>query len=88
MYRHAYSSFSPTCSVVDMFAFTSPTLASCLLKSSDIGSTCTSRIAMAALPVPGAGLEDCSARRLHFKSSDKVVELVERAGGITDQESG
>jgi hypothetical protein len=26
-------------------------------------------------------------RKLHFTSSDKVVELVERGGGITDQES-
>ena len=26
-------------------------------------------------------------RKLHFKSSDKVIELVERGGGITDQES-
>jgi hypothetical protein len=26
-------------------------------------------------------------RKLHFTSADKVVELVERGGGITDQES-
>jgi hypothetical protein len=26
-------------------------------------------------------------RRLHFTSSEKVIELVERGGGITDQES-
>ena len=26
-------------------------------------------------------------RKLHFTSSDKVVELAERGGGITDQES-
>jgi hypothetical protein len=26
-------------------------------------------------------------RRLHFTSADKVVELVERAGGFTDQET-
>jgi hypothetical protein len=26
-------------------------------------------------------------RRLHFRSSEKVVELVERGGGLTDRES-
>jgi hypothetical protein len=26
-------------------------------------------------------------RKLHFKSSDKVIELVERGGGFTSQES-
>ena len=26
-------------------------------------------------------------KKLHFASSDKVVELVERGGGLTDQES-
>ena len=26
-------------------------------------------------------------KRLHFASSDKVVELIERAGGFTDQET-
>ena len=26
-------------------------------------------------------------RKLHFTSSEKVIELVERGGGITDQES-
>ena len=26
-------------------------------------------------------------RKLHFKSPDKVIKLVERGGGITDQES-
>jgi hypothetical protein len=26
-------------------------------------------------------------RRLHFASSDKIVELVERGGGFSDQES-
>jgi hypothetical protein len=32
-------------------------------------------------------LKTALPRRLHFKSPDKVVELVERGGGITDQES-
>jgi hypothetical protein len=26
-------------------------------------------------------------RKLHFASSDKIIELVQRGGGITDQES-
>lgn len=26
-------------------------------------------------------------RKLHFTSSDKVIELIERAGGFTDQDS-
>ena len=32
-------------------------------------------------------LKTALPRKLHFKSSDKVFELVERGGGITDQES-
>jgi hypothetical protein len=32
-------------------------------------------------------LKTALPRKLHFKSSDKVIELVERGGGITDQES-
>jgi hypothetical protein len=32
-------------------------------------------------------LKTALPRRLHFKSSDKVVELVERGGGITDQDT-
>ena len=31
-------------------------------------------------------LKTALPRKLHFKSSDKVVELVERGGGITDQD--
>ena len=34
-----------------------------------------------------ADLQTPLPKRLHFSSSDKVVELVERGGGITDQES-
>lgn len=34
-----------------------------------------------------ADLKTPLPKRLHFTSSDKVVELVERGGGITDQES-
>ena len=34
-----------------------------------------------------ADLQTPLPKRLHFSSSDKVVELVERDGGITDQES-
>ena len=34
-----------------------------------------------------ADLQTPLPKRLHFASSDKLVELVERGGGITDQES-
>ena len=34
-----------------------------------------------------ADLKTALPRKLHFTSSDKVVELVERGCGITDQES-
>ena len=34
-----------------------------------------------------AGLQTPLPKRLHFASSNKVVDLVERAGGFTDQES-
>ena len=34
-----------------------------------------------------ADLQTPIPKRLHFASSDKVVELVERAGGFTDQET-
>jgi hypothetical protein len=34
-----------------------------------------------------ADLQTPLPKRLHFASSDKVVELVERAGGFTDQET-
>jgi hypothetical protein len=34
-----------------------------------------------------ADLKTPLPKRLHFASSDKVVELVERAGGFTDQET-
>ena len=34
-----------------------------------------------------ADLKTPLPRKLHFTSSDKVVELVKRGGGITDQES-
>jgi hypothetical protein len=40
-----------------------------------------------AVPVHRARSEDFPSRRLHFKSPDKVVELVEQGGGIKDQES-
>ena len=41
-----------------------------------------------AMPVPGAGLEDFPAPEgLHFTSADKFIELEERAGEFTDQES-
>jgi hypothetical protein len=32
-------------------------------------------------------LKTALPRRLHFKSADKVTELVERAGGFLDQET-
>jgi hypothetical protein len=32
-------------------------------------------------------LKTALPRKLHFKSEDKVIELVERGGGLTDQES-
>jgi hypothetical protein len=34
-----------------------------------------------------ADLQTSLPKRLHFASSNKVVELVERAGGFTDQET-
>lgn len=34
-----------------------------------------------------ADLRTALPRRLHFASSDKIVELVERGGGFSDQES-
>lgn len=34
-----------------------------------------------------ADLQTPLPKRLHFTSSDKVVELIERAGGFTDQET-
>jgi len=34
-----------------------------------------------------ADLQTPLPKRLHFASSDKVVELIERAGGFTDQET-
>jgi hypothetical protein len=34
-----------------------------------------------------ADLQTPLPKRLHFVSSDKVVELIERAGGFTDQET-
>jgi hypothetical protein len=34
-----------------------------------------------------ADLKTALPRKLHFKSADKVIELVERGGGLTDQES-
>jgi hypothetical protein len=34
-----------------------------------------------------ADLKTALLKKLHFTSPDKVVELVERGGGITDQES-
>ena len=34
-----------------------------------------------------ADLQTPIPKRLHFASSDKVVELVERAGGFTDQDT-
>jgi len=40
-----------------------------------------------ALSVPRAGFEDSPPRKLHFASSDKVIELVQRGGGLKDQES-
>jgi hypothetical protein len=36
---------------------------------------------------PEADLQTPLPKRLHFVSADKVVELVERAGGFTDQET-
>jgi hypothetical protein len=38
-------------------------------------------------PFLEADLKTPLPRKLHFTSSEKVVELVERGGGITDQES-
>jgi hypothetical protein len=32
-------------------------------------------------------LKTALPRKLHFTSADKVIELVERGGGLTDQES-
>jgi hypothetical protein len=32
-------------------------------------------------------LKTALPRRMHFSSSDKIIELVERGGGFTDQES-
>jgi hypothetical protein len=32
-------------------------------------------------------LKTALPRKLHFASSDKVIELVERAGGFTDQDT-
>jgi hypothetical protein len=46
----------------------------------NIGYACRSSSAM-------ADTEDSPARKLHFTSSDKVVELVNRGGGITNQQS-
>jgi len=88
MYRHAYSSFSPTCSVVDIvrlyFAYTR------IMSPQEQRH----RVYMYFQDRNGwhcqfleQDLKTALPRRLHFKSSDKVVELVERAGGITDQES-
>lgn len=34
-----------------------------------------------------ADLRTALHRRLHFSSSDKIIELVERGGGFRDQES-
>jgi hypothetical protein len=34
-----------------------------------------------------ADLQTPLPRKLHFKSSDKIIELVERGGGFKDQES-
>ena len=34
-----------------------------------------------------ADLKTALPRKLHFTSSDKVIDLVNRGGGITDQES-
>jgi hypothetical protein len=34
-----------------------------------------------------ADLKTALSRKLHFASADKVVELVERGGGLPDQES-
>jgi len=34
-----------------------------------------------------ADLQTPLPRKLHFTSSDKIIELVERAGGFRDQES-
>ncbi len=34
-----------------------------------------------------ADLKTALPRKLHFAASDKVVELIERAGGFTDQET-
>ena len=40
------------------------------------------------MPAPGAGVEDFPAPEgLHFTSADKFIELEERAGEFTDQES-
>lgn len=39
------------------------------------------------MPIPRGRPEDFPSRRLHFASSDKVIELVTRGGGITDQKS-
>ena len=35
----------------------------------------------------GADLKTSLPSKLHFKSADKVIELIERGGGITDLES-
>jgi hypothetical protein len=40
-----------------------------------------------ALPVPGAGFEAPLPKKLCFASPGKVVELVERGGGLSNLES-